>query len=166
LEKKRKKMSWREDFPVNWEEDHDVTRREFISFLTLISSALCLGTGLVGVWEWWRQRYAVQPGPVPIAQVTEVPVGGAKLFYYPTAHDPCLLIRLTADRFVAYRQQCTHLSCPVVYREVNQQLHCPCHEGLFAVEDGRVLAGPPKRPLPRIALALRGEEIWATGVEV
>ena len=36
---------WREDFPINWEDDHYVTRRSFTTFLTFISSALFLGTG-------------------------------------------------------------------------------------------------------------------------
>jgi Rieske Fe-S protein len=73
---------------------------------------------------------------------------------------------LSADRFVAYGQKCTHLQCPVVYRGAQQPLHCPCHQGFFSVEDGRPLAGPPKRPLPRILLTARGGEIWATGVRV
>ena len=38
---------WHEDFPVNWEDDHYVTRRAFTAFLTLISGSLFLGTGLV-----------------------------------------------------------------------------------------------------------------------
>ena len=27
---------WREDFPINWEDDHYVTRRSFTTFLTFI----------------------------------------------------------------------------------------------------------------------------------
>ncbi|MCS6926214.1 MAG: ubiquinol-cytochrome c reductase iron-sulfur subunit [Candidatus Binatia bacterium] len=153
---------WQDDFPLNWTEDHEVTRRQFTAFLTLISTALFLGTGFVGVREWWRRRYATPP-PARIATVNEVPVGGVKLFHYPTLHDPCLLLRLSADRFVAYSQKCTHLSCPVVYRGMEQGLYCPCHAGLFAAEDGRVLAGPPRRPLPRVSLTRHGEELWATG---
>lgn len=155
---------WREDFPINWEDDHYVTRREFTSFLALISGALFLGTGLVGVRAWWRRWAGRAPAPVRIAQAAEVPVGGVTLFHYPTSDDPCLLIRPATDRFVAYSQKCTHLSCPVVYKAADQRLHCPCHEGHFAVDDGRVLAGPPKRPLPRITLTRSGEEIWAMGV--
>ncbi|MGH8009009.1 MAG: ubiquinol-cytochrome c reductase iron-sulfur subunit [Candidatus Binatia bacterium] len=156
---------WREDFPINWEDDHYVTRREFTSFLALTSGALFFGTGLVAVREWWRRWRLAPPVPVRVAQVAEVPIGGVKLFHYPTPNDPCLLIRLTADRFVAYGQKCTHLSCPVVYRAADERMHCPCHEGHFAVADGRPLAGPPRRPLPRIVLARRGEEVWATKVE-
>lgn len=154
---------WREDFPVNWEDDHSVTRRQFTAFLSLVSSALFLATGFVGVREWWRRRLATEPLPVRIATVGEVPVGGVKVFHYPTPHDPCLLLRLSADRFVAYSQKCPHLSCPVVYRGIDQGLYCPCHAGRFAAEDGRVLAGPPRRRLPRVVLARRGDELWATG---
>jgi Rieske Fe-S protein len=37
---------------------------------------------------------------------------------------------------------------------------------VFDLRTGRQLAGPPPRPLPRIALEIRGDEIFATGVEV
>lgn len=154
---------WREDFPVNWEDDRSVSRRQFTAFLTLISGALFLGTGFIGVREWWRRRSAAPPSPARIASVSEVPVGGVKLFHYPTPHDPCVLLRLATDRFVAYSQKCTHLSCPVVYRGMDEGLYCPCHEGRFAAEDGRVLAGPPRRPLLRVLLTRRGDELWATG---
>lgn len=155
---------WRQDFPINWAEDDYVTRRQFVAFLTLISGGLFLGTVLVGIREWWRSRWSAHSGPMRVAAAHELPVGGAKLFRYPTAEDPCLLIRLTTDRFVAYNQACTHLACPVTYQPGGRSLHCPCHEGYFSVEDGRPLAGPPKRPLQQIALTVRNDEIWATGV--
>lgn len=157
--------SWREDFPINWEDDHHVTRREFTSFLVLISAAFFTATGLLGLRTWWQRWRAPALPSHRIAGMTDLSVGEAKLFHYPTADDPCLLVRVASENFVAYSQKCTHLSCPVVYQAVDQQFHCPCHAGRFAVADGRVLAGPPKRPLPRIVLAVRGEEIWATGVE-
>jgi Rieske Fe-S protein len=43
--------------------------------------------------------------------------------------------------------------------------HCPCHEGVFDLRTGRVIAGPPPRPLPRILLEVRGGDIYATGIE-
>ena len=52
------------------------------------------------------------------------------------------------------------------YEENNIQLHCPCHEGFFTLDDGRPLAGPPKRSLPRILLQVKDEAIWATGMQV
>jgi Rieske Fe-S protein len=156
---------WREDFPINWEEDHTVTRREFTKFLALTSCGLFLGTGGIAVWEWAHRRQPTDTVAVPIAQIDEVPVGGVKVFRYPTANDPCILIRLAPAQLAAYSQTCTHLSCPVHYEAERRQIRCPCHEGYFAVEDGRVLAGPPRRPLPRIVLSVRGAEIWAVEVK-
>ena len=76
-----------------------------------------------------------------------------------------MLVRLAPDRLVAYDQKCTHLSCAVIPRVDKGHIHCPCHEGYFSLETGDVLAGPPPRPLPRILLERRGDEVYATGVE-
>jgi len=157
--------SWRSDFPINWQDDDYVTRRQFISFLTLISGGLFLGTLLVGAREWWRRAFARRPPELRIAAIEELPVGGAKHFTFPTPDDRCLLLRLSPDRFVAYNQSCTHLACPVIYKPGAPMLHCPCHEGYFAVEDGRPLSGPPQRPLQRIALKARDGAVWATEVK-
>jgi len=73
------------------------------------------------------------------------------------------LIRASAERLLAYSQKCTHFSCPVLYQAAEQQFYCPCHAGRFAVEDGRPLSGPPKRPLPRIEVKITGDDI--TGYE-
>ena len=73
--------------------------------------------------------------------------------------------RPTADALVAYSQSCTHLSCAVVPRLQENCMHCPCHEGYFDLQSGRPIAGPPRRPLPRIALEVRQRFVYATGVE-
>ncbi len=153
-------------FPIPWEEEHAVTRRNFMSFVLLLSATLLASTGLLGIANWFRRKSATKFAPALVASVHDVPVGGAKLFSYPTAHDPCLLIRLSEDRFVAYSQKCTHLSCPVTFKAKENEFFCPCHAGRFAVDDGRVLGGPPQRPLPRILINVSGNEIWATGVQV
>jgi Rieske Fe-S protein len=41
---------------------------------------------------------------------------------------------------------CTHLSCRVSWVEEKRGFFCPCHDGLFDI-NGKVLAGPPPRPL-------------------
>jgi Rieske Fe-S protein len=64
---------------------------------------------------------------------------------------------------VAYEQRCTHLLCPVLYEGDRQRIFCPCHEGVFNPATGERLAGPPPRPLNKIALEVRGQEIWAVG---
>jgi Rieske Fe-S protein len=95
----------------------------------------------------------------------EVPIGGSLVFEYPGEHDICVLVRLAEAEVVAYGQKCTHLSCAVVPKPEQGMLQCPCHEGLFDLRSGRPVAGPPRRPLPRIVLDVRGRDVYATGVE-
>lgn len=50
--------------------------------------------------------------------------------------------------FVVYNLHCTHVGCPVNWSPQARRFFSPCHGGVFDV-DGRVLAGPPPRPLDR-----------------
>jgi nitrite reductase/ring-hydroxylating ferredoxin subunit len=152
---------WREDFPVRWDEDHYMTRRELAKFLTLGSGLLAGVNGLIA--------YIGLTGRIPttpvqrIAAADEVPPGGSLLFRYPTDDDPCILV---SGRLDAYSQVCTHPSCAIVHRPDERELTCPCHRGSFSCSDGRPLAGPPTRRLPRILIEQRGADIVATGIEV
>ena len=74
------------------------------------------------------------------------------------------LVRKADGQLAAFSQKCTHLSCAVYYSAERNRLECPCHEGYFSVEDGRVLQGPPPRPLPMIRVEERDGNIVATGV--
>lgn len=154
---------WRKEFPIIWGADNYTTRREFTKFLVLISGATFVGNGYF-VLEKFRQRnetFASQE----IAAADEIPVGGVKLFRYPTENDPALLIRLKEDEFVAYKQRCTHLSCPVLFAAERGRLECPCHNGAFDAATGAVLQGPPPRPLPKITLRIADGKIFAEGVQ-
>jgi Rieske Fe-S protein len=156
---------WREEFPIRAGDERLVTRRQLAKFLTLTSLGMFAGN----VWILARSFFKAQPAAFPgqrIATVREVPVGSVRLFAYPGPHDPCILVRVAEGRFLAYSQKCTHLSCAVYFAAAQGTLECPCHNGRFAVEDGRVLAGPPLRPLPRILVERRGDDIVAVGVDM
>src|SRR5947207_12454295 len=84
-------------------------------------------------------------------------------FSYPTARDSAILIRTADGSYHAYGQKCTHLSCPVYYSRDHQRLECPCHEGAFDAATGKVLYGPPPRPLDAIEVELREGQVWAIG---
>ena len=157
--------AWKDDFPVDWVDDHFVTRREFTKSLLLVSFATFAATGsLVGMGLLERRRNGKPLPAVRIGGLNETPVGGSRVFHYPEADTPCLLVRLDAGTFAAYGQKCTHLGCPVAYRPAAGCLYCPCHEGFFDARDGKVLSGPPPRPLPRVELEKRGEDLWAIGL--
>jgi Rieske Fe-S protein len=156
---------WRNDFPIDWPQDEFVARRDFTKFLVLTSLAFAVGQ----VWIVFENFARKRKGKLPvrrIASANAIPVGGSLVFNYPEAHDTCIVVRTGAQAYVAYNQKCTHLSCAVVPDTANGRLHCPCHNGFFALNTGIPTAGPPRRPLERILLEIRDGELYATGREV
>ena len=160
----REQPAWRKDFPVDWPQDQYVARRDFSKFMVLTSFAFVVGQVWIGVQNWFRGRRGTPP-IVKVADLAAVPAGGAVVFNYPGAHDPCLLIRQKDGTLLAYSQACTHLSCAVVPRVEQGSIHCPCHEGYFDLATGRPISGPPQRPLTRIRVEARRDSVYATGVE-
>jgi Rieske Fe-S protein len=53
---------------------------------------------------------------------------------------------------------CTHMGCNVSWDEPSGEYHCPCHGGRYD-RTGRVLAGPPPRPLDRLPVRLTGRDL-------
>lgn len=100
-----------------------------------------------------------------IIEVGTLKVGEAAEFSYPSEHESALLIRLGDNEYKAYQNACTHLKCPVLWSRDEGQMVCPCHHGFFDPKTGAPTAGPPRRPLPEIVVAIEGNDIYATGVK-
>ena len=151
------------DFPYERGEEAQVTRREFCNFLALTSTALFISAagvaGKAALDSRGEQAYA----PLRIEGAEALAPGSALNFRYPTDDETAILVRAADGQYFAYGQKCTHLACPVYYARERQRLECPCHEGGFDARSGNVLYGPPPRPLDRIVLELRGDEVWAVG---
>ncbi len=153
-----------EDFPIDWEEDGFVSRREFFKFMTLASGGLAIGS--VGLAAWSQMsRDERHFEPMRITRLEDVIPGSSLAFTYPRKNDLCILVRHSDGTVAAFSRRCTHLSCPVDYQPDKDRLYCPCHNGAFSVKDGRVLQGPPPHPLPQILIEERGGELWAVGVK-
>jgi len=71
-----------------------------------------------------------------------------------------MLIRLAENDWRVYEQKCTHLSCAVIYDHEHQMIECPCHHGFFDAKDGKVLQGPPPRPLPQLGVVIKDNKIF------
>jgi len=155
---------WRDEFSVFSGDEKYVSRRQFSKFLVLTSVGMFVGN----VWILMRSWFSGKPAypVVAVAHAEEVPVGGVKLFPYPTPQDQCILVRTGSDSYVAYSQKCTHLSCAVFYSSRADRFECPCHNGAFSVQDGSPLQGPPRRPLPRVVLARKGDVLFARGLQL
>ena len=146
--------AWKTEYPIRQSAEHGASRRSFAKLLGVslmaVAGGYVLKDRLFGTELTGPQRV--------VAQRNEVEVGDYKLFSYPDS-EPCILIRLSADEYVAFSQSCTHLMCPVHYNHKKGQLVCPCHEGYFDARSGDVLAGPPPRPLPRYRTTLVGDDV-------
>jgi Rieske Fe-S protein len=154
---------WKDEFSVNAGDERYVTRRQFTKFLVLSSLGMFVGN----LWILAKAIFLKPPQYAPqiIGKVGEIPVGGVKIFTYPNPEDPCILVRTGEDEYVAYTQKCTHLSCAIYFSKEKGELICPCHDGAFAVQSGAVLQGPPRRPLPRVVIERRGENLVAVRME-
>src|SRR6476661_6779596 len=81
---------WRDEFSVHAADERYVNRRQFTKFLTLTSLAMFAGN----IWILVKSLTAKQPAypEQVIARAGAIPVGGVKLFTYPTSNDPCLMV--------------------------------------------------------------------------
>ncbi len=72
---------------------------------------------------------------------------------------------LTNDgrEYIALSNICTHLGCRVRWIDGENQFFCPCHNATFA-DDGRVVSGPPPRPLDRYEIKVEGDQLYVLGV--
>jgi quinol---cytochrome c reductase iron-sulfur subunit, bacillus type len=60
--------------------------------------------------------------------------------------------------FVAMSTRCAHAGCPVRFVEAAGNFICPCHGGVYDFQ-GKVIGGPPVRPLDRFQTRVRAGEL-------
>jgi Rieske Fe-S protein len=106
----------------------------------------------------------MNPPEVSEAVVNEASVGTVQEFGLNTGKivkfgsKPVLLIRSGEAEWRAYSGTCTHLDCTVQYQESSRQIWCACHDGFYDL-NGRVVSGPPPRPLEEYTVHVRGDEV-------
>ena len=123
------------------------SRRTFLQVFLAALTALGAGAVLYPVVRFLSPRSSANSGnivEIPIARLAE---GDAKFFDY--AGRAAVLVKLSGGAVVVRTAVCTHLGCIVQWQKEKSQFLCPCHGGLFGV-DGRVLGGPPPKPLDAI----------------
>jgi cytochrome b6-f complex iron-sulfur subunit len=73
-----------------------------------------------------------------------------------------MAIVLTDQGYRALSLVCTHLGCIVDWNAATREFDCPCHGAKFAAT-GRVISGPPPKPLPEYAVAVIQGDVVVTG---
>jgi Rieske Fe-S protein len=90
-----------------------------------------------------------------LATVDQVPEGGGLIL----DKDKIVLTRDSSGNLHAFSSICTHQGCPV-NRVSGGKISCPCHGSQFDASSGAVVAGPAPRPLPQVAVTIRGNAIY------
>jgi len=65
-------------------------------------------------------------------------------------------------QIVVFDPRCTHLNCPFYWDKEKGIFQCPCHDGRFDI-DGKVIGGPPPRPLDRLEYEIQDGNIMVSG---
>ena len=62
------------------------------------------------------------------------------------------------EQFIAVSTRCMHLGCPVRFVAASERFICPCHGGVYDFQ-GKVVGGPPVRPLDRFYTRVRSGRV-------
>jgi Rieske Fe-S protein len=147
------------------------SRRAFFERLAAALGAFLavgLGVPLVGAAVGPALRRD-EPTWVPLGASSDFAVGQPRMVTFgitktdgyqrTTLQRGVWVYRASDTDVVVYNARCTHLGCLASYRADSRTFFCPCHGGVFALGDGRVLEGPPPRPLDRLEYRREAERL-------
>jgi Rieske Fe-S protein len=139
-----------------------MTRRDFLKLIQRVGIATGLAAivGPIVAYFYPAKLEEVPADAVLVGPEAELPVGASRTVRF--GRYPALVIH-TEDGVRAYSAVCTHFACIVKWDEATGQIVCPCHDGFFAAEDGRVLSGPPPSGLEPLAIEIAGGKIYVGG---
>ena len=96
-------------------------------------------------------------GFVALLSVDELPAGAMRAF---DVAGRSILVCNAGGQIHAVENACTHAAVPLLPGRLRGCiLECPLHGGRFDLRDGRAVAGPPRRPLPRFEVRIEGGRI-------
>ena len=128
------------------------SRRSFLDVVLSASVVAWLASVIYPVLRYLKplpRAGAIGPTRLSPAELTKltrdafviVPVSGKRVLVFQNA----------AQQLLAVDAKCTHEGCTVKYLASESVIWCACHNARFDL-DGRVLSGPPPRPLPKYAV--------------
>jgi len=144
-------------------DSNHISRREFVTLATA-----AVGTLIGAVIGLPAIAYLLQPALrstttdtwIPLGKLDSYTIGVPTLFTFTrstvngweksTNSFGVFVLRKSQTDVAVFSNVCTHLSCRVNWNTDKKQFICPCHDGRFDLE-GKVVAGPPPRPLDQYA---------------
>ncbi|HSL72030.1 MAG TPA: ubiquinol-cytochrome c reductase iron-sulfur subunit [Longimicrobiales bacterium] len=137
-----------------------IERRTFFKWMSAIGGTIAGAMATVPALSAF-----MSPAFQPVQKLSWVKIGEAALFdigvpdrvdFAETGKDAWVTTRTVrsvwvytedGEHFTAYNGKCPHLGCAYGLDEHSGQFKCPCHNGVFDMKTGGVVAGPPPRGL-------------------
>src|SRR6266700_3393415 len=111
------------------------------------------------------RRPARADGYTPVAMPAELPPGASKRVY--AAGEAVALFNVNGSVY-AIANRCTHARASLSEGAVDPArcaVTCPWHEGVFSLETGQVLGGPPSLPIAVYRVKLEGDTVLIAPAE-
>ncbi len=139
-------------------EQKKITRREFINYILGGALAALTSSAVYSLFRYITPPKGAETAvsSVVAAKNGELLPNSGKIFRF--GNSPGILINTPSGELAAFNAVCTHLNCTVQYDSQTKYIWCPCHNGRFDLK-GKVISGPPPRPLEKYAVNVRGEDI-------
>lgn len=123
------------------------TRRRFLDLLLSAGAGAWLVSVFYPVFRYLTPLPSAGPGgPVKLEPDQVATLAKQSFVIVPALGKRILVFQDPAQKLRALDARCTHEGCTVKYVPGESVIWCACHNGRFDL-DGRVLAGPPPRPL-------------------
>ncbi|HMK55124.1 MAG TPA: ubiquinol-cytochrome c reductase iron-sulfur subunit [Dissulfurispiraceae bacterium] len=142
-----------------------MTRRAFLIGIIKSFSALVVAVVLAALWYVYpsvskkrRLQYvfAIDEDELPRRGVRKVE------FKYAVDDNEVLnraFLVVGESGLVIFSPVCTHLGCYVNWDNNRKEFLCPCHGGRYDIS-GRVIAGPPPKPLNRLPVKIESGKVY------
>ena len=128
------------------------TRRGFLDFLLGASTVAWLASVFYPVLRYLKPLpRAGLVGPTRLTREELSKLEKEHFVIVPVSGKRVLVVQNAAQEILAVDAKCTHEGCTVQYVPGESAIWCACHNARFDL-DGRVLSGPPPRPLPKYAV--------------
>jgi len=128
------------------------TRRRFLDGLLGATAAGTLAAVVYPLLRYLKPLpVAGVGGPTRLTRAETEKLERANFVVVPAAGKRVLVLKDPQGKLRALDAKCTHEGCTVQYVPGEAGIWCACHNGRFDLE-GRVLSGPPPRPLPVYAV--------------
>ncbi|MBI4062124.1 MAG: ubiquinol-cytochrome c reductase iron-sulfur subunit [Elusimicrobia bacterium] len=163
-------MSCCEGGPGRHETPEELSRRAFLSraaaFFGGLIGAVLTGVGLgyfispalrekAGAWVDLGRAGNFKPGAPVLVEYTQ---RKRDSWITSETRSSAWVVTENGRDFTAFDPRCTHLGCPYRWNAQDKKFLCPCHTASFAM-DGKVLGGPPPRPLDRYETKLEDGQL-------